>query len=135
MRFLVVWASVVLVSGLALAKLHAEEMPDLKDPKVIAAGHELFLEKQCAHCHGEDGRGGVNLARRDARRQGRLHIHRGRTREERHPHAGVARGAERRADLGGDSLRPVDQPAKQQSRELASRPDTVEISLAAQQAN
>jgi cbb3-type cytochrome c oxidase subunit III len=24
----------------------------------------LFLEKQCAHCHGEDGKGGVNLARR-----------------------------------------------------------------------
>ena len=64
MRFLVVWASMVLFSGLALAKLHAQEMPDLKDPKVIAAGHELFLEKQCAHCHGEDGRGGINLARR-----------------------------------------------------------------------
>ena len=43
---------------------------------MIAAGHELFLEKQCAHCHGEDGRGGVNLARRDARPQGRLHIDR-----------------------------------------------------------
>jgi mono/diheme cytochrome c family protein len=64
MRFLVVWASVVLVSGWALAKLQAQEMPDLKDPKVIAAGHQLFLEKQCAHCHGEDGRGGINLARR-----------------------------------------------------------------------
>jgi mono/diheme cytochrome c family protein len=37
---------------------------DLKDPKVVAAGHELFLEKQCAHCHGEDGKGGVNLTRR-----------------------------------------------------------------------
>ena len=64
MRFLVVWASMVLVSGLALAKLQAQEMPDLKDPKVITAGHQLFLEKQCAHCHGEDGRGGINLARR-----------------------------------------------------------------------
>jgi len=64
MRFLAIWASVVLVTGLALAKLHAEEMPNLKDPKVITAGHELFLEKQCAHCHGEDGGGGVNLARR-----------------------------------------------------------------------
>jgi hypothetical protein len=31
---------------------------------VITAGHELYLEKQCAHCHGEDGRGGVNLAQR-----------------------------------------------------------------------
>jgi hypothetical protein len=23
----------------------------------------MFLEKQCTHCHGEDGTGGVNLAR------------------------------------------------------------------------
>jgi mono/diheme cytochrome c family protein len=29
-----------------------------------SVGHDLFLEKQCAHCHGEDGKGGVNLARR-----------------------------------------------------------------------
>jgi mono/diheme cytochrome c family protein len=43
----------------------AEEAADLKDPGMIAAGREIFLEKQCAHCHGEDGRGGVNLARRD----------------------------------------------------------------------
>jgi mono/diheme cytochrome c family protein len=64
MRFLVVWASVALFSGLALTKLRAQETPDLKDSKVITAGHELFLEKQCAHCHGEDGRGGINLARR-----------------------------------------------------------------------
>ena len=42
----------------------AESAPDLKDPKMISAGHNLFLEKQCAHCHGEDGKGGVNLARR-----------------------------------------------------------------------
>ncbi|MBR1147195.1 cytochrome c [Bradyrhizobium sp. AUGA SZCCT0431] len=64
MRFLVVWAGVVLVSGLALAKLQAEEMPDLTNPKVITAGHEIYLEKQCAHCHGEDGKGGVNLVQR-----------------------------------------------------------------------
>jgi mono/diheme cytochrome c family protein len=42
-----------------------EGVPNLQDPNMIAAGHELFLQKQCAHCHGEDGRGGVNLARRD----------------------------------------------------------------------
>src|SRR6201990_2788228 len=42
----------------------AQEAADLKDPGMIAAGHVLFLEKQCAHCHGEDGKGGVNLARR-----------------------------------------------------------------------
>jgi len=44
---------------------HAGEHTDLKDPKLISAGRSLFLEKQCAHCHGEDGKGGVNLARRD----------------------------------------------------------------------
>jgi mono/diheme cytochrome c family protein len=54
----------VLISSLTLSKLNAQEMPDLKDPKMISAGHEIFLEKQCAHCHGEDGRGGINLARR-----------------------------------------------------------------------
>ena len=42
-----------------------ESVPDLKDPQMIAAGHELFVQRQCAHCHGEDGRGGVNLARRE----------------------------------------------------------------------
>ncbi len=64
MRFIAALACAALVLGLALVKLQADEMPNLKDPKVIAAGHELFLEKQCAHCHGEDGKGGVNLARR-----------------------------------------------------------------------
>jgi mono/diheme cytochrome c family protein len=54
----------VLISSLTPSKLNAQEMPDLKDPKMISAGHEIFLEKQCAHCHGEDGRGGINLARR-----------------------------------------------------------------------
>lgn len=42
-----------------------DSVPNLKDPSMIAAGHDLFLQKQCAHCHGEDGRGGINLARRD----------------------------------------------------------------------
>ena len=42
-----------------------DNVPNLKDPSMIAAGHDLFLQKQCAHCHGEDGRGGINLARRD----------------------------------------------------------------------
>ena len=41
-----------------------DELPNLKDPTMISAGHALFLEKQCAHCHGEDGAGGVNLTRR-----------------------------------------------------------------------
>jgi mono/diheme cytochrome c family protein len=40
-------------------------VPDLRDPKVIAAGRELFSEKHCSHCHGADGDGGVNLTHRD----------------------------------------------------------------------
>ena len=51
----------VLVGGVAFA----QEDEHLKDPNMISAGHDLFLEKQCAHCHGADGKGGVNLARRD----------------------------------------------------------------------
>jgi len=65
MRDIATLACAVLVVGVMIEKLHADEMPNLKDPKVIAAGHDIFLEKQCAHCHGEDGKGGVNLARRD----------------------------------------------------------------------
>jgi mono/diheme cytochrome c family protein len=42
-----------------------ENVPDLKDPNMISSGYDLFLEKQCAHFHGVDGKGGVNLARRD----------------------------------------------------------------------
>jgi mono/diheme cytochrome c family protein len=42
-----------------------ENVPNLKDPKMISSGYDLFLEKQCAHCHGVDGKGGVNLARRE----------------------------------------------------------------------
>ena len=53
-----------MIAGSAAETLRADELPDLKDPKIISAGHDLFLDKQCAHCHGEDGRGGVNLARR-----------------------------------------------------------------------
>jgi len=64
MRLIAALAGAALVLAMAIDKLHADEMPNLRDPKVIAAGHELFLEKQCAHCHGEDGKGGVNLARR-----------------------------------------------------------------------
>jgi mono/diheme cytochrome c family protein len=55
----------IAVTGIFIGSAaRAEETADLKDPKMIAAGREIFLEKQCAHCHGEDGRGGVNLARR-----------------------------------------------------------------------
>ena len=60
-----------MIVGSAAGKLRAEEkIPDLKDPKIISAGHDLFLDKQCAHCHGEDGRGGVNLARRELEAKG-----------------------------------------------------------------
>jgi mono/diheme cytochrome c family protein len=54
----------MLVFGATVGRAQAEDMPNLKDPTIISAGHALFLEKQCAHCHGEDGSGGVNLARR-----------------------------------------------------------------------
>ena len=56
---------VAIASLVVAAAGSAPQDPDLNDPKLIAAGHQLFLEKQCAHCHGEDGRGGVNLARRN----------------------------------------------------------------------
>ena len=39
--------------------------PNLKDPKMISAGQELFHAKHCSTCHGSDGNGGVNLTRRD----------------------------------------------------------------------
>ena len=52
----------ILVGDLGFSQ---ENAPNLKDPKTIAAGHDLFLAKQCAHCHGPDGKGGINLARRE----------------------------------------------------------------------
>jgi mono/diheme cytochrome c family protein len=57
----------VAIAAILIAEVaHSEEnVPNLKDPKVIAAGHDLFLAKQCAHCHGADGRGGINLTRRE----------------------------------------------------------------------
>ena len=58
-------AFALLMLGATIERSHAEEMPNLKDPAMISAGHALFLEKQCAHCHGEGGTGGVNLARRE----------------------------------------------------------------------
>ena len=58
--------TVAIVAILITEVAHSEEnVPNLKDPKVIAAGHDLFLAKQCAHCHGADGRGGINLTRRE----------------------------------------------------------------------
>jgi mono/diheme cytochrome c family protein len=56
----------VLVIGiLGLAFAEDRNTPDLKDPKVISAGRELYLEKHCSHCHGANGDGGVNLTDRD----------------------------------------------------------------------
>jgi mono/diheme cytochrome c family protein len=65
MRNIATLAFAIVVIGLMFEKLHADEIPNLKDQKVISAGHDLFLRRQCAHCHGEDGKGGVNLAKRD----------------------------------------------------------------------
>jgi mono/diheme cytochrome c family protein len=56
----------VVVAGILIGEVASaeEDVPNLKDPKKIAAGHDLFLAKQCAHCHGEDGRGGIDLTER-----------------------------------------------------------------------
>ena len=57
----------VVVAGILIGEVASAEQdgPNLKDPKMIAAGHNLFLAKQCAHCHGEDGRGGIDLTQRE----------------------------------------------------------------------
>jgi mono/diheme cytochrome c family protein len=56
-----------LIFGGPPVSTHCQEakMPDLKDPKVIEAGHEVFRSKHCGYCHGSDGNGGVNLTKRD----------------------------------------------------------------------
>ena len=60
--FVIVVVAGILIGEVAFAE---EDVPNVKDPKVIAAGHDLFLAKQCAHCHGVDGRGGINLTQRE----------------------------------------------------------------------
>jgi mono/diheme cytochrome c family protein len=60
--FVTVAVAWIFFGGVAYSE---ENVPDLKDPKMISSGYDLFLEKQCSHCHGVDGKGGVNLARRD----------------------------------------------------------------------
>ena len=65
--FVMVAVAGLLVGAVAFSE---ENVPNLKDPQVIAAGHALFLAKQCAHCHGADGTGGINLARRELDPQG-----------------------------------------------------------------
>jgi mono/diheme cytochrome c family protein len=61
-RLVLVAIGCIFIGSVAYSQV---DVPNLKDPSMIAAGHDLFLQKQCAHCHGEDGRGGINLARRD----------------------------------------------------------------------
>jgi mono/diheme cytochrome c family protein len=58
-----VFGTAALLMSLALTA-NSEEVPDLKDQQRIAAGRELFQTKQCAYCHGSDGKGGVRLADR-----------------------------------------------------------------------
>jgi mono/diheme cytochrome c family protein len=57
----------VVVAGILVGKVASAEegVPNLKDPKMIAAGHNLFLAKQCAHCHGAGGSGGIDLTQRE----------------------------------------------------------------------
>jgi mono/diheme cytochrome c family protein len=42
----------------------SDEVPNLQDAQMIAAGRALFEAKQCTFCHGTDGKGGVRLAGR-----------------------------------------------------------------------
>src|SRR5258707_10851420 len=60
--FVMVVVAGILIGEVAFAE---EDVPNVKDPKMIAAGHDLFLAKQCAPCHGGDGRGGINLTQRE----------------------------------------------------------------------
>jgi mono/diheme cytochrome c family protein len=42
-----------------------DNIPDLNAAEVISAGHDLYIEKHCSHCHGATGEGGVNLVKRE----------------------------------------------------------------------
>lgn len=61
--FAMAGALVICIIGAAYSE--DSSIPDLKDPKVISAGRELYLEKHCSHCHGMNGDGGVNLMHHD----------------------------------------------------------------------
>ncbi len=61
--FAMAGALVICIIGVAYSDENG--LPNLKDPRVISAGHELYLEKHCSHCHGANGNGGVNLTDRD----------------------------------------------------------------------
>jgi mono/diheme cytochrome c family protein len=58
-------AGALVIGLLRLALAENQDTPDLKDPKVISTGRDLYLEKHCSHCHGANGDGGVNLTDRD----------------------------------------------------------------------
>jgi mono/diheme cytochrome c family protein len=64
-------AALTIVPGvlghMAIAYCDPAAMPDLKDPRVISAGRDLYRAKHCSHCHGRDGNGGVSLTKRDLR--------------------------------------------------------------------
>lgn len=49
----------------AVAPVRGDDMPNLRDPKVIEAGRGVFLGTHCSKCHGPDGDGGVNLTQRE----------------------------------------------------------------------
>ena len=66
-RFVMVAIVGIVIGGVAYSE---ENVPNLRDPTMIAAGRDLFLAKQCAHCHGVDGRGGINLTRRELEPRG-----------------------------------------------------------------
>jgi mono/diheme cytochrome c family protein len=47
-----------------LTPTHADDIPNLRDPGLIASGSQLFQEKQCTYCHGPRGNGAIKLAGR-----------------------------------------------------------------------
>jgi mono/diheme cytochrome c family protein len=57
--------AVVFVGLVGAVSADDSKIPDLKDPKVISAGRNVYLKKHCSHCHGANGDGGVNLTKRD----------------------------------------------------------------------
>jgi mono/diheme cytochrome c family protein len=66
---LVVRYGAAVASGLLLLVLaeaaKSDDVPNLANPQMIAAGRQLFQAKQCAYCHGPDGNGGIKLAGRN----------------------------------------------------------------------
>ena len=64
-RTVVTLTGAAVLIALAEASSNESTIPDLKDPKTISAGRNVFLRRHCSHCHGANGDGGINLTKRD----------------------------------------------------------------------